>query len=218
MAEVTGVVFDCDGTLLDSMGAWRGLEKQLAREAGAELGPEDVDALNAMTIPEVGDYYFRKFGLGSSGHDVVDMIDAFMSEHYGTLSIIRPGVKSFMEELKSRGIAMSVASSTPHHLLEIALDAVGVSHYLEAIVSVDDVGHSKREPHVYDRARELMGTPRENTVVFEDSLYAVKTSLDAGYRVIGIYDCDQSGTWGDLCATATKAYRSFEDITFPLFE
>jgi len=212
LSNVTGIVFDCDGTLLDSMGAWRGLERDLAREVNIELTAEDVDALNVMTIPEVGDYYFQKFGLGASGNDVVEMIDTYMAEHYGTLSVLRPGVKSFVEQMAEHGIKMSVASSTPHHLLEIALGAVGLAPYLEAIVSVDDVGHSKREPHTFDAAREAMGTSLDNTVVFEDSLYAVHTALKAGYKTVGIYDCDEAGTWDDLEGAAHVTFRSFEDI------
>ena len=55
--------------------------------------------------------------------------------------------------------------------------ATGIADYFSAIVSVEEVGASKREPAVYDRAREAMGTERALTWGFEDALYAMDTPL-----------------------------------------
>ena len=61
-----GVIFDCDGTLLDSMGVWREMESEFAHRAGGELSPADKDLLTTMTTPEAGEFFHTKFGLGSS--------------------------------------------------------------------------------------------------------------------------------------------------------
>lgn len=212
-----GVVFDCDGTLIDSMAAWRELEASLARRAGAELTRADTDALTTMTIPECGAYLHGKFGLGASGADVEDMIDEFMLDFYANRAVARPGVMPFVEGLAAAGVPMAVASSTPKALLEAGLTHAGIASYLRAIVSVDDVGKSKREPAVYDRAREALGTARAQTWGFEDALYAVRTLKAAGYRTFGVYDCDTSGTWADLQAEADRAARSFEDVSVAEF-
>ncbi|MDO4290665.1 MAG: HAD family phosphatase [Eggerthellaceae bacterium] len=208
-----GVIFDCDGTLIDSMAAWRELEASLARQAGAELTKADTDALTTMTIPECGAYLHEKFGLGTSGVDVEGMIDAFMLDFYANRAVARPGVMPFVEGLAAAGVPMAVASSTPKALLEAGLAHAGIAPYLRAIVSVDDVGKSKREPAVYNRAREALGTARAQTWGFEDALYAIRTLNAAGYRTFGIYDCDMSGTWVDLQAEADRAARSFTDVS-----
>ena len=74
-ASEIGVVFDCDGTLLDSMGVWHGLQNELAERAGGTLTADDVAALAPMSIPECGAFFHEKFGLGESDRDVVGMID-----------------------------------------------------------------------------------------------------------------------------------------------
>lgn len=212
-----GVIFDCDGTLIDSMAAWRALEEDLAARAGREFTREDADALTVRTIPECGVYVHEKFGLGDGPDDVERMIDEFMFEFYSTRAELRPGARSFVEGLAARGVHMTVASSTPKPLLEAGLGHVGLTPFLDAIVSVDCVGKSKREPAVYDHARSIMGTDLRFTWGFEDALYAVQTLKAAHYPTVGIYDDDLAGTFEDLEAHADLAIRSFEDLELEAF-
>lgn len=208
-----GVIFDCDGTLVDSMAAWRALEEDLAARAGREFTREDADALTVRTIPECGEYIHEKFGLGESPQDVERAIDEFMFDFYSTRAELRPGVMAFIEGLAAQGVHMTVASSTPKPLLEAGLAHVGVTPYLEAIVSVDCVGKGKREPAVYDHARFIMGTELQFTWGFEDALYAVQTLKRASYPTVGVYDNDLAGTYEDLRAHADLAIRCFTELS-----
>lgn len=212
-----GVIFDCDGTLIDSMDAWRGIEGELARRAGATLTKADKDLLTTLTTPEAGAFFHERFGLGASIDDVVAMIDEYLLEFYHERSQARPGALAFVQGLVARGVQVSVASSSPQPFLRAGLGHCGFLPYFDTIVSVDDVGKSKREPAVFDRARERMGTPLATTWGVEDSIYAVNTLRGAGYRTLGIYDCDLSGTCVDLEAACDRFIRSFEDVDADTF-
>ncbi len=212
-ASRIGVIFDCDGTLLDSMGVWREVEGELARRAGVELAEADSDVLTTLTIPEVGEFFHGRFGLAGSAQDVVGMIDELMLAYYREQVRERPGALAFVRGLAERGAAVSVASSSPQAYLRAGLEHAGFAPYVQAVVSVDDVGASKREPAVYDRARELMRTPLETTWGFEDSAYAVRTLRAAGYRAVGIYDCDLAGTYEELSDLADLAVRGFGELS-----
>ncbi|WP_080800360.1 HAD family hydrolase [Arabiibacter massiliensis] len=216
-ASRLGVIFDCDGTLLDSMGVWREAEADLARRAGITLSRAETDEITTLTIPECGAFFHERFGLGESAADVVRMIDEFMLEFYRTRAEARPGALAFVQGLAALGAHASVASSSPQPYLQAGLERCGFAPYLDAIVSVDDVGASKREPAVYDRARELMGTALDDTWGVEDSVYAVRTLREAGYRTLGIYDCDLSGTFEQLAEAADHAIRTFEQLDAEAF-
>ena len=71
---------------------------------------------------------------------------------------------------------------------------------------------SKRSPDVYEYARAFLGTAREETWVFEDASYALRTLARAGYHTVGIHDRDDSGTFDELSALADLAIRGYEDI------
>ena len=207
-----GCIFDCDGTLIDSMVAWRQVEDELARRAGVTLTKQQTDLITTLTLPEVGDLFHREFGLGESAQDVLDIIDCFMGDFYSNKAEPRPGALEFVQNLHARGIPMAVASSTPSELLQAAVAHAGFAPYMQAVVSVDDVGHAKREPHVYDYARSFLGTRRDNTFGFEDAAYALVTLKDAGYRTVGVYDCDLSGTREQLQQLADVYAESFREL------
>lgn len=194
------------------MRVWREAEAELARRAGVTLSAADTDALTAMTIPECAALFHGRFGLGSSSDDVVAIMDELMLAFYRERVLARPGALAFVRELAGRGVRMSVASSSPQTYLQAGLERCGFAPYLDAIVSVDDVGASKREPAVFDRAREAMGTPRDTTWGVEDSVYAVCTLNAANYRTLGIYDCDLSGTVEALRENAECFIATFEDL------
>lgn len=207
-----GVIFDCDGTLIDSMDAWRDLEGELGRRAGVELTSEDRQTLCTLNIPESAQYFHDRFGLGASGDEVVGMMDEIMLDFCGNRVVARPGALAFIDGLARHGVVMSVASSSPKPYLEAGLACAGIAPYLEAVVSVEDVHSNKRNPKVYDHTRDLMETSTALTWGFEDAIYAVRTLARAGYGTVGVYDHDLSGTWGQLSAEADLAIRSFEDL------
>lgn len=207
-----GVIFDCDGTLLDSMGAWQNIDFELARRAGVQLTKEHTDRLVTMTIPEAGVFFHERFGLGTCGEDVVDMVGDIMLEFYRERAELRPGVLEFVQALHERGVRMSVASASPPKCLHAGLDRCGLLPYFDAVVSAEEVGASKREPLVYHRACEAMGTERANTWVFEDSAYAVRTAIAGGYRTVGVYDCDFSGTYEQLQELADRTILTFAGV------
>lgn len=210
MEKQIGVIFDCDGTLVDSMEAWHEVDRQLCSEAGIALTPQDADAITTMSLEEASAYMHEQCGLGESTEAVMAMIFDRMRAFYATEVEARPGALAFVRALHERGVPMAVASSTSPDMLRACLDRCGFTPYLQVIVSVDDLNTSKREPTVYDHARGFLGTDRAHTWGFEDAAYALDTLRAAGYRTAAIYDNDISGTREAL---RERADIYFEDFT-----
>lgn len=212
MTRMTGAIFDCDGTLLDTMGLWHSMESELARMANHTLSAEEVEALCTFTLPETARYFHEHHGLGESAAEVEALVHRMAVDYYRTQALPRPGAKEFLEALQAAGIPCAVASSSPHSMLGPGLEGSGLAPLIAHVVSVDDVGASKREPAVFDRARELLGTSRAQTWVFEDSAYALKCARDAGYPTVAVWDCDESGTFEELSALADIAVHNWGEL------
>ena len=99
--------------------------------------------------------------------------------------------------LAERGIPMAAATSSPRTHVTRALERLGLLPYLQAVFTTGEVGVSKHEPVIYHLAAEALGTAPAETLVFEDSLYALKTAKAAGFRTVGVLDAhgetDQAG-------------------------
>ena len=215
--SLLGCIFDCDGTLIDSIGGWRSVEHEFARMCGSELTPEDVEQLCTFTLQETGVFYHTKFGLGKSPEHVVEMADEILVNFYATQVTIRPGVHAFVEGLAPAGIPLCIASSSPHRYLEPGLARVDLAEYFPIVLSTDDVGAPKRQPVIYQRGAQLLGTPVASTWGFEDSIYAVHTLINAGFKCAGCYDRDDSGTLEELLEASTLLIESFDQITAEQF-
>ena len=92
-----GVIFDCDGTLVDSMGAWHDVDRTLAAEAGITLTKEDADAITTMSLSEASAYLHEQCGLGVSSEDVLAMIFERMRAFYANEVEARPGALAFVQ-------------------------------------------------------------------------------------------------------------------------
>lgn len=210
---ITGAIFDCDGTLLDSLDAWRGIEGVLACEARVDVTPEERALFTTFTIPEVAAYFHETYALGTSVSAVQSLINEYMMNYYRNEASLLPGVREFLESCARANIAMSVASSSSPAYLEAGLSGTGIRDFFSAVVSVDEVGASKREPRIFDYACNRMGTNKTTTWGFEDSVYAMKTLHRAGYPVLGLYDEGEKISFEELESIADLSIMSFKEIS-----
>ncbi len=214
---VQGVIFDCDGTLMDTMGLWMSMERDLGARAGRVFTKEERDTLRAFTIGEIAQYMHGTLGLFDSPEAVVREIERLACDYYATKSRLKPGALEFLQALNERGIPCAIASSSPHSLLDPGVEHTGISGLLRAVVSTDDVGVSKREPVVYDRVRQILGSDLEATWVFEDGAYTFAATVPAGYATVGVYDTDEAGTFEELSGLADVAIRDYRELDFERF-
>lgn len=212
-----GVIFDCDGTLLDSLGAWNELELYMVQQAGEALTLEMSSYLATLTMPETAQWWHEKFSVGSSADAVLDDMVDFLHTYYAERVRPRVGVPEFLDELASRGIRMSVASSSSEDLLHVGLKACGLIEYFDRVLSVDMVGAPKREPKIYLTACDIMGTTPSDTWGVDDALYAIHTLNKAGFRSLGIYSAPESGAREDLLRDAYWYIDEFSEVNVEEF-
>lgn len=216
-ATCVGVVFDFDGTLVDSLKVWKQLETEMSQRAGVVLTQAESKALTTFSIGECAQFFHARLGLADTVDDVVDMMSDFMLDYYRNRVSACAGALSFVKALAERGVHMSVASSSPQAYLQAGLSRCGLLPYFDAVVSVDDVGKPKRYPDVWHRARTLMGTPLASTWGVEDSSYALRVLRDAGYRTLGVYNGKTSGIYEEFSQCADHAFIRLDEVDVDTF-
>jgi HAD superfamily hydrolase (TIGR01509 family) len=189
------VIFDCDGTLVDSEPlageAWR---RAVARY-GYGVTEADIAALVGSTYPRTHAYFAERAALPEAAaffpemsRELYALLDAGLEPW--------PDALETLAELRARGIPVAVASSSPRERLDRTLAHVG----LEFGVSVagDEIEHGKPAPDMFLVAAERLGAAPARTVVVEDSAPGVAAGRAAGMPTLGV--CRVPGTEAALAA------------------
>lgn len=123
---IDSVIFDCDGTLLDSMPAWHALQERFAQKAGIALNPMQLVRLNANTLPETAAFFHRECGLGGSVEEVLDDAHQILLSEYRDNVLARNGAVELVRRLSDDGVKLAVASSSPVDFLQAGLERAGM--------------------------------------------------------------------------------------------
>ncbi len=183
--DICGAIFDCDGTLVDSMGMWSHAYAWLGAQHGSDR--IDPDRVESLALRDACALFHDQLGMGESGDALYEELCAHVRHAYEREVRAMPGARAFLDELASAGVPMVVATSTPLREVRCALAAQGLSGYFSDVVSTEDVGGRDKEfPDVYLEACRRLGTPLERTWVFEDAPFGVRTARRAGFAVVGL--------------------------------
>lgn len=208
--NIKGAIFDMDGTLLDSMGAWYTAPGRYMRAQGIEPPDTLNDDVLRMSLAEAA-RHMQKLGVALSEEDIQQGFNETMDDFFANEVRARPGVPEFLEKLSGAGVRICVSTASDRYQVEMALAHAGIAGYIERIFTCTELNTHKHESRVFDAARDYMGTDISETWVFEDARHAAQTAKSAGYNVCGIYDPSEPDQEG-LRATADVYIESFEEL------
>ena len=186
--RIRGAIFDVDGTLLDSMFIWDTIGELYLRSIGYQPKENLNETFKNMSLRQAARYYQTEYGVTLSIDEIMDGVNAMLERYYRFEVPLKPGVAELLERLRQSGVKLCIATATDRHLVEAALDRCGVLSCFGEIFTCNEVGHGKDEPDIFEAALRFLGTRREETLVFDDALYAVRTAKEAGFPVAAVYD------------------------------
>lgn len=176
-----------DGTLIDSMPAWRELGKNFLLSNNIAPSADLRKIIAPMTLPQSADY-FKTLGVSGTTDEIVGALNGYMRTQYETTIQPRESVAQYLDVLKAANVRCCVATATDEALARICLERLDLLKYFEFIVSCEDIGVGKTSPAVYHAAAERLGAVPGDIAVYEDVPYAAETAKQAGYFVVGVYD------------------------------
>ncbi|WP_306214933.1 HAD family hydrolase [Actinoplanes sp. RD1] len=180
------MLFDMDGTLVDSEKVWDVALHELAARAGGTLSPAARQAMVGSSM-RVSMQILRD-DLGQPDRDeAVDVawIEGRVEELFAAGLVWRPGAMELLAAVRAAGLPTALVTSTGRRLVEVALGTLGRDNF-NAVVCGDEVSAPKPDPAPYRRAADLLGVPIDQCVAIEDSPTGMASALASGARVIAV--------------------------------
>jgi HAD superfamily hydrolase (TIGR01509 family) len=189
MKNVKAIIFDCDGTLLDSERIYLSTWELVAKPMGYDVPMEVL-----MDNRGKGTEYCRQNLLRAMGPDFpLDEIYRIRKQKneevfYATENVVKDGVKELLAWMKKHNIAAAVASAKPCKMTSDHLEHAGILGEFQTVIGGDMVEHNKPEPDSFLLAAKLMGVLSEECIVIGDTPSDMKAAKAAGMRAVFVPD------------------------------
>lgn len=179
------VLFDMDGTLIDSEPYWMESEQALAAEHNGVWTEKDGLDVVGMSLDKSSRLLKDRAGIDLEPEEIVSHLTSQVQSKLAKVIPWRPGAKELLLDLKKHGIKTALVTMSMHRMAKQVVDAIEFDAF-DAIVAGDDVRNGKPHPEAYLKAAELLGFDPSQCIAFEDSNSGLSSAETAGTIAIGI--------------------------------
>lgn len=186
--NIKAVLFDLDGTLVDSMWMWRNIDIEFLGKYGIEF-PEDLqENIEGMSFSETAVYFKERFQLKQSLQEIKDEWNQMAWLKYAKEVPLKKGAEEFLEYLKDNSIKAGIATSNSRELVNLVIETLGVKEYFGSIRTSCEVERGKPSPDIYLLVAKDLGVEVNQCLVFEDVIQGIMAGKNAGMKVCAVYD------------------------------
>ena len=214
ISRYKAVIFDMDGTLIDSMYAWRGVFREYIRNNGFGV-PEQIVGVPeypvgwaAKLLKDQLEVLDTPVSYAEAVEDMYKLVDA----HYASDVEVRPGAIEFVQRLKDRGCLVAVATATPLRYANTALNRLGFGNLFDLVLSNEEIGLGKSDEAYFQRVADSLGVKKEECLIAEDAVYSIRTAKKAGFAVLAIEDYYSWREKDEIRALADRYIACYADV------
>lgn len=185
------LIFDVDGTILDSMHIWIEPQNRLFSKYGftlEDLKKEEKGKIEALSVEAMCQYIVDNIATDMTFDQVRQYFEDVIYDAYKNDLMPKPGNLEILKKLKDLGFSMSVASSTPYTYLEMALKRLGIYDYFDFFATPELLDMKKSDPAFWQYSIKKHGAKPSDCVLFDDALYAIKAAKKEGIMTVGLED------------------------------
>ena len=186
--QIKAVIFDLDGTLIDSSNIWSEIDKAFFAKRGMKIPKTYVDDIAHIGLKEAAIYTKNTYNIKESIEEIMDEWKQGTLKQYKELIQLKPHVYDLLVMLKNEGIKLAIATANSKELYEPCLKRLNIYDFFDYISDVDEVKAGKNSVKLYDFVANKLNCKREETAVFEDISVGLKTAYENGFISVAVYD------------------------------
>lgn len=210
---LAGVIFDLDGTLLDSTAVWSQIDRIILQEHGIQPPAGLSDLVKKLSIAESSQYFITQFGLPYTPESFSQHVQELAAEQYQTTLPLKPHALELLNDLDQKQIPYCVVTANYRTLAQAALERLGLMERIAFLLTEQEAGATKTSPEIFRWAAAAMHLGRRQLVVAEDSLHCIETAKQAGFFTVGVYDAETAPEeWTKIQATATISVSDLQEM------
>ncbi len=188
MEDKDAVIFDLDGSLVDSMWMWRQIDIEYLGSFGLSM-PEDLQtAIAGMSFSETAAYFKENFSLPHTIEQIKECWNRMAWDKYLHEVPLKPGVLEFLNHCRENGIKLGIATSNSRELVENIAKVHRLHEYFSCIMTGCEVERGKPFPDIYLAVAKALEVLPERCLVFEDIPAGIRAGKSAGMQVCAVED------------------------------
>lgn len=186
--NVKAVIFDLDGTLIDSMWMWKQIDIEYLERYGIELPNDLQSCIEGMSFSETAAYFKERFQLEDSIEKIKADWNEMAWDKYANQVPLKAGVAEFLEHLRTNNIKLGIATSNSRELVELVTKKHQIHSYFQSIRTSCEVSKGKPSPDIYLLVAKDLGVHPEECLVFEDVVQGIMAGKNANMKVCAVKD------------------------------
>lgn len=188
LQDKKAIIFDLDGSLVDSMWIWKEIDIEYLKRFHIEL-PENLQSeIEGMSFSETASYFKQRFQLQDSVEQIKKDWNEMAWHKYSHEVQLKKGAKELLDFAKENQILLGIGSSNSKELVHELVKTLNIADYFQTIVTGCDVENGKPSPEIYLKASSLLQVEPKHCLVFEDIIPGIQAALAAGMQVCAVED------------------------------
>ena len=188
LKDYEAVIFDLDGSLVDSMWMWKAIDIEYLASHGIKAPASLQKDIGGRSFVETAIYFKERFNLADSVEKIGDDWNKMAWDKYTNEVPLKEGVMAFLDKCEELGIKLGIASSNSTELIEQVLASHGIMDKFRSIKSGTQVVKGKPAPDIYLTVADELGAEPSKCLVFEDLVDGIKAARNAGMTVFAVSD------------------------------
>lgn len=212
LENIKAVIFDLDGSLVDSMWMWYQIDVEYLAGFGLEVPKGLQHDIEGFSFSETAAYFKNRFQIPDSIDVIKQTWNQMAWDKYMNEVPLKPGADRFLEYCRNKQIKLGIATSNSRQLVENIARVHGFDHYFSSIMTGCDVGKGKPAPDIYLAVAKQLDVDPKQCLVFEDIIPGIQAGKAAGMRVCAVEDAYSLDQKDAKKALADYYIKDFYDV------